>query len=166
MGQAMLPLMIIGTAAQAGSTLMAAKEKSNAAKFESQQYQMREQQLYAQKQQFLTAGARDEATRRGELNSQIGTIMAMRAGRGVGQNSPTGTVILDDLTRRAESDIGTNQANYRTSADRSRMDAEQAGLSSAFAQRRARSAMTQGYVQAIGQIANAGMKASSGGYFG
>lgn len=155
MGQFMLPLFALSTAMQVGSGFMAARERAAAAKFE-------EQQMRIQEQQYRTAASRDEATRRQELNSQIGTIMAIRAGRGVGQFSPTGVTILDDLTERSEGDIGTNKANLLTRADQSRMGAD-------FAARKARMSMVSGGLSALGDLAGAGFTGyqyNRRGYFG
>lgn len=155
MGAMMLPLFVIGTATQAVGTLMAAGEKKAAAEFEAKQYRIQEQQ-------YRTAAARDEANRRADLNSQIGTIMAIRAGRGVGQGSPTGVAILEDLTQRSEGDIGTQKASLLSKADQARMAGD-------FSDRKARMAMVSGGISALGQLANAGFTGyqyNQRGYFG
>lgn len=110
MAQLGLPALIIGTAASAGSQLMAAGEKSAAAEFEQQQYQ---QQAQAAK----TAALQDEAARRRDLTSSLQTIQAIRAGRGVGSGSPTAMAIYGDTISRAEDDIFTSKANYAAKAD-------------------------------------------------
>lgn len=138
------PAMILGTAAQAVGGIMASREKSAAAQFEGEQYRI-------QRQQLLTAAQQDEASRRGNLNASIDTIMAIRAGRGVGQASPTATAIIDDIIGAAERDININRANILARADQSRMSAE-------FADRRKRMALTAGDIGAVSTLASAGFR--------
>lgn len=141
---ALLPVAFaVGTATQAVGGVMAARERSAAAGFEQQQYKIQEQQ-------YLTAAARDEATRRANLNSSIDTIMAIRSGRGVGESSPTANAILQDITQRSESDIAAQKTNLLTKADEARMAGD-------FAERRKRMALLQGDIGAVGTLANAGV---------
>lgn len=110
MAQLALPALIIGTAASAGSQLMAAGERSAAAEFEQQQYR---QQAQAAK----TAALQDETARRRDLDSNLQTIMAIRAGRGVGSGSPTAMAIYDNMIDKSEEDIAASKANYAAKAD-------------------------------------------------
>jgi hypothetical protein len=105
-----LPALIIGTAASAGSQLVAGGQKAAAAEFESQQYA---EQAKAAK----TAALQDETARRRDLNSNLETIQAIRAGRGVGSGSPTAMAIYDSTISRAEDDIFASKANYAAKAD-------------------------------------------------
>lgn len=110
MAQFALPALIIGTAASAGSQLMAAGERSAAAEFEQQQYA---QQAQAAK----TAAVQDETARRRDLTSSLETIQAIRAGRGVGSGSPTAMAIYDSTIDKSEDDIAASKANFAAKAD-------------------------------------------------
>jgi len=79
-------MMFAGTAASAGSQMMAAGERSASAQFESEQYQR-------QAEAAKTASMQEETARRRDLNSNLQTIMAIRAGRGVGSGSPTAMAV-------------------------------------------------------------------------
>lgn len=149
MAELALPALIISTATAATGQVMAGQERANAAAFEGQQYRI-------QQQQYETAAARDEATRREDMRSSIDTIAAIRAGRGVGQGSPTETAILDDITRRGESDIQTNRANLLTRADQSRMASD-------MSSRRARMALIAGDLGAVSTISSAAFRYGRGG---
>jgi DUF1680 family protein len=102
--------LVGGTAASAGSQLMAAGQQSAAAEFESQQYA---QQAQAAK----TASLQDETARRRELTSNLETIQAIRAGRGVGSGSPTAMAIFDSTIGKSEDDIAASKANFAAKAD-------------------------------------------------
>lgn len=137
---------VVGTATQVVGQGMAAREQGRAAAFEGQQHRIQEQQL-------RTAALQDEANRREELNSSIGTVLAFRAGRGVGLSSPTGNAILTDLTDEAEGNISVSRANILTKADQSRMASD-------MLRRKSRMAMLSGGIGAVGTIAGAGFKLS------
>ena len=139
-----LPLFIAGTATQVIGQGMAAREQSRAAAFEAEQLKVQEQQL-------RTQAAQDEANRRQEFNDSIATIEAIRAGRGVGMNSPTGNIILTDLTEDAESDISISKTNTLTKADQARMTSD-------MARRKARMSLIAGGVGMATTIAGAGFK--------
>lgn len=141
---AQMALLAAGTAASVAGSMMAGREQSRAAAFEEQQYK-------AQAQQYRTAAAQDEAKRRTELAASLDTIMALRAGRGVGQASPTGTTILEDITAGAESDIQTSKANLLGKADQARI----AGDMSAH---KRRMALIAGDLGAIEKLATSGLK--------
>jgi type II secretory pathway pseudopilin PulG len=102
--------LIGSTAASAGSQLMAGNEKSSAAQFEAQQYT---EQAAATR----TAALQDETARRRDLTSNLETIQALRAGRGVGASSPTAMAIYDSGISRSEDDIAASKANYAAKAD-------------------------------------------------
>lgn len=105
-----LPALIVGTTASVGGQLMAGGQKAAAAEFEAQQYQ---QQAQAAK----TASLQDETARRRDLTSNLETIQAIRAGRGVGSGSPTAMAIYDSGISRSEDDIAASKANYAAKAD-------------------------------------------------
>ena len=105
-----IPAMIIGTGAAAAGQLAAGGQKAAAAEFEQQQYA---EQARAAK----TASLQDEAARRRDLTSNLETIQAIRAGRGVGSGSPTAMAIYDSTITRSEDDIAASKANYAAKAD-------------------------------------------------
>lgn len=105
-----LPALIIGTGASVAGQLAAGGQKAAAAEFESQQYA---QQAQAAK----TAALQDETARRRDLTSNLETIQAIRAGRGVGSGSPTAMAIYDSTISRSEDDIAASKANYAAKAD-------------------------------------------------
>jgi hypothetical protein len=134
-GLEILPVMAIaGSALSATGSIMAGNERASAAEFEAGQYRTQEQQA-------RTAAIQDETARRRELTTSMETIQALRAGRGVGASSPTGTAILDNMVGETEDDILTSRANYLTRADLSRRAGE-------LSDRRARTSMLQGYLGA------------------
>jgi hypothetical protein len=136
----MLMAAVGGSALSAAGSLMAGQEKSNAAEIQSQQQK--------------TAAAQAEAQRRDELTSSLETISAIRAGRGVGSQSPTGLAIFDEITANAERDIGIEKSNYLTRADMSRQAAEMSG-------RKAKTALLAGYLGAGEAVLSGATKAYS-----
>ncbi len=83
----------------------------------------------------------DEAARREELASNLSSIEAIRAGRGLSQTSPTALVIRDDLTNDAMDDMRVSRLNILNGAESARQSAEQAGKA-------ASNALTAGYLGA------------------
>jgi type II secretory pathway pseudopilin PulG len=132
--------LIGGTAASAGSQLMAGGEKAAAAEFESQQYA---QQAQAQR----TASIQEEAQRRRDLTSNLETIAAIRAGRGVGASSPTAMAIFDSGISQSEDDIAASKANYAAKADL-------ASRASILSQRKASTSLLAGTLGAASSIAS------------
>jgi len=110
MAEMAIAALVVGTAASAGSQLVAGGQKAAAAEFEAQQYK---QQADAAK----TAALQDETARRRDLTSNLETIQAIRAGRGVGSGSPTAMAIFDSTIGRSEDDIAASKANYAAKAD-------------------------------------------------
>jgi hypothetical protein len=153
MAELAIPALIIGTAASAGSQLMAAGQQSAAAEFESQQYA---QQAQAAK----TAAMQDETARRSELTSNLESIQAIRAGRGVGSSSPTAMAIFDSGISKSEDDIAASKANYAAKADLSQR-------ASILSQAKSSTSLLAGTLGAVGTVASAGFKygaMKSGGY--
>lgn len=113
----MEPLLIAsivgGTAVQAIGHSMAGQEASRAAEFEQQQLQI-------QAQTSRTAADQAEARRRDELTSNLETIQAIRAGRGVGAGAPGETALLTSVIDDQERNIGIERFNYLQKADLSR----------------------------------------------
>jgi hypothetical protein len=143
--------LVGGTAASAGSQLMAAGQQSAAAEFESQQYA---QQAQAAK----TAAMQDETARRSELTSNLESIQAIRAGRGVGSSSPTAMAIFDSGIAKSEDDIAASKANYAAKADLSQR-------ASILSEKKASTSLLAGNLGAFSTVANAAFKygSSTGG---
>lgn len=137
--------LIGGTAASAGSQLMAAGQQSAAAEFESQQYA---QQAQAAK----TAALQDETARRRDLTSNLESIQAIRAGRGVGAGSPTAMAIFDSGINRSEDDIAASKANFSAKADL-------ASRASTLSERKSSTSLLAGDLGAISTIGSSAFKA-------
>lgn len=148
------------------ATLMAAQEKANAEEFEGRQYDL-------QATRIRSAAAADEASRRTDLMSSLETIDAMRAGRGLSLNSPTGRAIASGVSQRAERNILQSRTNFQLNAAQSELQGE-------LSRRKARYSLLAGETQAdaiddqilatyaggVGKIAGIGMgfaKGSGGG---
>jgi hypothetical protein len=110
------------------------------AEFESQQYA---QQAQAQQ----TAGIQEETARRRDLTSNLETIQAIRAGRGVGAGSPTAMSIYDSGISRSEDDIAAGKANAAAKADL----ANRAAL---LSERKSSTSLLAGDLGAFGDIAS------------
>jgi len=131
----------VGTAAVgAYSSIQQGEEAARAAAFEKQQRKIQEERT-------RTAAMQAEAHRREELNNNLQTIHAIRAGRGVAFGSPTGMALLTSEVESEQSNIITERANYLSSADGFRLAAEEAG-------RRRRSSLMSGYLGAAQAVAN------------
>jgi hypothetical protein len=164
--------LVGGTALSAGGSILKGGQESMSADFERQQlqiqsaqYKSREDELKSQAETIKTAAAQAEAARRGELTSNLETIQAIRAGRGVGSASPTGMGIFDSIIDHAQRDIVTERLNYLTKADSARMEAANADISSAIAGgaaevsgQRAKTSLLAGYLGAGADIFSAGYK--------
>jgi hypothetical protein len=77
----------------------------------------RQRLFKVQAQELRTAQAQAETARREELTSSLETIMAIRAGRGVGEGSPTGMAIANKLISDTVSDIRTERVGYMSAID-------------------------------------------------
>jgi hypothetical protein len=136
--------LIGGTAASAGSQLVAGGEKAAAAEFESQQYK-------AQADAARTASLQDETARRRELTSNLETIQSIRAGRGVGSGSPTAMAIYESGISRSEDDIAASKANYAAKADL-------ATRASYLSERKASSSLLAANLGAVSTVASSAFK--------
>lgn len=147
----MEPLLIAGvvggSATAAAGHEMAGREAARSATFE-------QQQLEIQSQTAKTNADQAETARRTELTSNLETIMAIRAGRGVGSGSPTGEAIYTSAIDQQERDIATERANYLTKADLSRRGAEMAA-------RKAKTSLIAGDLAAAGDIFGGASKIAS-----
>lgn len=147
MAELAIAATVAGTALQGVGSVMAGREQSAAAQFEKQQ-------LDIQSKTAMIAADQAEAKRREELTSNIETIQAIRAGRGVGSNSPTGQAILSSAIDTQEADIATERFNYLQKSDLSRRAADMAG-------RKARTSLLAGYIGAGADILGGVGKAAS-----
>jgi hypothetical protein len=162
MAQALPLIMLAGSAAlSAGGQIMAGNEKARAAEFEQQQLYGQQQQLKIQEENTRIQATQLEARRREELASSMETVQSIRAGRGVGQASPTGMAIFDSLVGNAERDIFTERFNVLSKADQSKRAAENAGLAAEMAGRKAKTSLLAGYLGAGETVLSAGYKAST-----
>ena len=173
--------LVASTALTATSQVMAGNERSAAAAFEAQQQRGRSDELLAQQKQLdaeaentRIAADQAEASRREGLVANIESIQSLRAGRGVGEASPTGMAILDALVGNTERNIGTERFNFLTKADKYRMagetsarDAENARLAAGMSDRKSKTSLLAGYMGAAGTVASSAFKygsyASGGG---
>jgi hypothetical protein len=130
---------VAGTALRATGDIMRGREEARAALFE-------QDQLKIQEERFRTAASEAEAKRRRELTSQMQTIEAIRAGRGVGAGSPTAIAIVEDVASTGEREINIERTNYLTRAETARRAGE-------FAGGRAQKSLLAGYLQAGTDIA-------------
>jgi hypothetical protein len=140
MSELALPALIIGAGTSAFGSLSAGGERAAAAQFESQQYA---QQAQAAK----TASMQDEAQRRRDLTSNLESIAAIRAGRGVGAGSPTAMSIYSSGIANSEEDIAAAKANYAAKADL-------ASRASFLSERRASTSLLAGTLGAVSSVAS------------
>ena len=126
---------------------MEGRERSRAQAFESQQ-------RTRQEQQFRIAGAQAEADRRDRLTSSLETIAAIRAGRGVGEGSPTGLASLEEIASDESRDIRAERLNYLTRAEESR-------LASRMTRRQSGMSLISGYLSGAADIASTGYRIGS-----
>jgi hypothetical protein len=139
--------IVAGTATAAYGHQMAGQEASRSAEFEQQQLQIQAQESH-------TAADQAEARRRDELTSNLETIQAIRAGRGVGAGAPGETALLTSVIDKQERDIGIERFNYLQKADLSQRAALLAG-------RKAQTSLLAGDLTAASDIFGAGAKIAS-----
>jgi len=161
LGPLIIPSLVGSTALTATSQVMAGNERSRAAAFESEQLKGQQTQLEVQAENTRIAADQAETARREGLVANMEHIQSIRAGRGVGEASPTGLAILDSLVGNTERDIGTERYNYQTKADGYRMSADNAALASTMSARKAKTSLIAGYLDAGSTVAGAGFKYAS-----
>lgn len=127
-------LLIGGAALEATGKIMAGREQARAAEFEARQFEAREQTL-------RTQAAQAEAQRRDELTSTLETISTIRAGRGVGEASPTSQAFLGDILSDEARDIRTERLNILGEAEQSR-------TASLLSRRKAKTSLLSSFVDA------------------
>jgi hypothetical protein len=135
---------VLGSTLQATGSIMAGREGARAALFEQQQTRIQEQTE-------RTAGAQAEARRLEELTANLGTIQAIRAGRGVGMSSPTGQTILAATTSEQVRDAQQDRLNHLLKADQSRLAAGMLGKKASYS-------LLSGYIGAGTALAEGGYK--------
>jgi hypothetical protein len=145
---------VVGGGANAVGSFMAGREKSRAEAFEASNLDAQAAELDRQSQEYQIAGAQTEARRREELTSSLETIMAIRAGRGVGEVSPTAAVIYDSTLSDERRDVRTERYNYLSKAEQARLSARNANLSAGLARKKAKTSLLAGYVGAVGAAAS------------
>lgn len=138
----------IGGGISAAGQVMAGREQSRAAMFEAQQKDREGEEL-------KIAAAQTEARRRENLTSSLETIMSIRAGRGVGEGSPTGMASLEEITSDESRDIRTERYNYLSRGEQTR-------LAASMSRRRARMSLLAGYMGAGATLADTGSRIMSG----
>lgn len=144
----MIIMMAASTAVSVYSSVRQGQAQSSALKAQQQQQRQREEQL-------RTRALQDEAARREELASNLSTIEAIRAGRGLSQGSPTALVIRDDLTNDAMDDMRVSRLNILNGAESARQSAEQSGKA-------ASNALTTGYLGAGKSLLDFGASMAGG----
>ena len=131
-------LSLAGTLGQANAQREAARQQAAAATFEAAQLDQRKKELLINEQVQRTAADQREAQRLSELTDSLETIQAIRAGRGVGLSSPTGTAILQSASQDERRDIGIEKTTLLNEADASRRAAWNAGQEAGMARRKAK----------------------------
>ncbi|MCG5240863.1 hypothetical protein ACIU1J_05460 [Azospirillum doebereinerae] len=139
---------VVSAAAATYSSVKQGEAQSAALKAQQQQQQQREQQL-------RTRALQDEAARREELVSNLSTVSAIRAGRGLSQISPTALVIRDDITDDAMDSMLTSRLNILNGAESERLGAIQSGNA-------ASTALTTGYLKGGISLLDYGAKQFAG----
>lgn len=149
-------MAVVGGGLNAAGTFLSAREQSRASAFEASQLDSQAAELDRQSQEYRIAGDQAEAKRRNELTSSLETIMAIRAGRGVGEASPTAMAIYDSTISDANSAVQTERYNYLSKAETARISANNARLSAGLARKRAKTSMLAGIIGAGADLATTG----------
>lgn len=148
MAELAIPLAIGGSLLSAGGKVMAGREQAMAAQFESQQKDREGEEL-------RIAAAQTEARRREHLTSSLETIMSIRAGRGVGEGSPTAMASLEEITSDESRDIRTERYNYLSRIEQTR-------LASQMSRRKAKMSLIGGYIGAGSDLLSTGAAIAGG----
>jgi hypothetical protein len=135
---------VIGGATSAVGSVMGGRERARAQAFESEEARRRSDE-------FRIAGAQAETRRREQLTSSLETIMAIRAGRGVGEGSPTALASTGGIVEDESRDVRTERLNYLTRSEQQR-------LASDMLRRQSRMSLLSGYFSALGDIAGTGFR--------
>jgi hypothetical protein len=98
-------------------------------------------EMERQREAERTRALQEEAARREDLASQLSTISAVRAGRGLSQTSPTALVIDEAVTEDSMSDMLTGRTSSVLRQDSLRMSAASSRQQGSMAQ-------TAGYIKA------------------
>lgn len=157
---------LLGTFAQAGAQRRAGREAAAAANFEAAQLDQRRKEQEINAQIEKTRADQTEARRTEDLVAQLETIQAIRAGRGGGLSSPTGTAILQSASEDERTDIGIERTGILQESDAWRRSAWNSGQESGMARRKAKYSMWAGNASStVTILSGLGRAASSAGRF-
>lgn len=140
---------VVGGTTKAFGSVMAGQERAAAQKFEAQQAE-RESEIHR------IAGAQAETRRREHLTSSLETIMAIRAGRGVGEASPTALAAGGEIISDESRDIRGERLTHLSRADQERMKAQ-------MLRRQSKMSLLSGYIGAVGDVASSAFSIGSVG---
>ncbi len=104
---------------------------------------------FERKQLEISAAAQAETARRDEAETAFETIMALRAGRGVGTTSPTARAIFEKISNDTEREVAIERSNFLQKADLNRRAAF-------LAERKGKASLLAGKIGAAAAIVNAG----------
>ncbi len=135
-------LTLAGAGLQAYASNKQGQEGYYSAEFERKQ-------LEISAQQHRTAAAQAETARRDEAETAFETIMALRAGRGVGTTSPTARAIFEKISNDTEREVAIERSNFLQKADLNRRAAF-------LAERKGKASLLAGKIGAAAAIVNAG----------
>ncbi len=147
-------LMALGSAMSAMSAISQGNAQKAAASAQAAE-------MERQREVEKTRALQEEAARREELNAQLSTIEAIRAGRGLSQTSPTALVIDEAVTDNSMDDLLAGRTNSMMRQDSLRMSAQSTRDQGAMAQ-------TAGYLKGASSLLTFGsnMMSPAGGYGG
>jgi hypothetical protein len=162
---------VAGGALEAYGSVQAGQESARSTMFEQAQFAYSEEEkqhlLKIQERQYKTRAAQAETARREELTASLETLMAIRAGRGVGSTTPTASAITESLISDEVSAARTERLGYLTQADEARrarqISKTQVRLSAANARAKAKSSLLAGYIGAGTAIAGSVYKVAKAG---
>lgn len=144
-------MAVAGTLITGAMQGVAAKQASDA-QADQLAYEREQNQLAAQDE--LTAAAQEEAVRRREINDTLATITAVRASRGLTQNSPGGQNIINETRRIGERNVQIGKLNRLTRSQSFKSQAD-------FQGRQIKSVKSAGNTQAFISLLSGGSKAAA-----
>jgi hypothetical protein len=157
-----LGMGLVGTMMQSSAQSRAGKEQARAARFEAGQLEekAREQEINASIER--TRADQQTARRTEDLNDNLETIAAIRAGRGVGTDSPTGRAIREGVSADERQDIGIERGSILNEADAWRRGAWASRQEAGMARRKAKYSIWAGNTAAATTIVTGIGRAASG----
>lgn len=148
MGFSAVTTAVMAASAAVGAAASIQQGQAQSAALKAQQLQQEQRA-----QQLQTRAMQDEAARREELASNLSTIAAVRAGRGLSQVSPTALAIRNDVTGDAMGDMRISRLNILNGAESERQSAIVSGKA-------ASAALTAGYFGAGKSLLDFGASAA------